>query len=255
MVLRFLGRKLVRSALIILIVASLIAYLIPLDIKPPIALGTQWTYHYIEKLSSGGTLSSVYEADWRYLVVNFLKDTAYVEISSTSRLKYRLENGSWAEVNAAESWWSIANVKTRLSGYDFFCSWWVPVNLQLGDTVPVWNLNLKVASLTWRIAGGRLLECWVLEGGTPQEAYTFYYDRTTGFFIHLAIKYAYGNAEMLIERTLINTNFPWPALSLIRPLLTPTVIGASALLLLPLIVKIIKRVRRPKKKLPERLIF
>jgi len=248
-VLHFLSRRLVKAALMVLILASLIAYLFPFDIKLPITLGTQWTYHYMETLSSGGNLSSVYEADWRYLVVNSLEDTVYVEINSTSRLRHRLENGSWAEVNVTESGLSIVNVKTRLYDYGSFCSWWVPANLQLGDTVSIWNLNLKVTGLTWRIVRGRLLECWVLEGGTPPEAYTFYYERTTGFFIHLVIKYIYPTAELLIERTLISTNLPWPALTFVRPFLIPTVIGAVALLLLPLI----KRVRRPKKKLPESL--
>ena len=222
-----------RLALIALSLASLIVYLFPVDPNPLVMTGTQWVYDYRESRLSMDNLVSVYDAVWRYLVVDSLNDIAHVEMNGSSKLGYRSQDGSWVEVNGRGSSSFAVNVRTRLFDYGHFSSWWVPVNLRLGDPVLVWNLNLRIVGLTWRIVEGRLLECLILAGNVPSETYTFYYERTTGFFVHFSVRRTYGYAETLMERSLRNMSLEWPAVAILRPFLVPTTITALALLLAP----------------------
>ena len=238
---RFLRKRHVRLSLITLCLASLIVYLIPGDPSPLVTTGTRWVYDYRESSLSMDNLVSVYEAVWRYLVVDSFNDIAHVEINGSSKLGYRSQDGSWVEVDGRGSSSFVVNVRTRLFDYGHFSSWWVPVNLRLGDAVLVWNLNLRVVGLTWRIVEGRLLECLILAGSAPSETYTFYYERTTGFFVHFSVRRTYGYAETTIERSLRNTSLAWPAVAILRPFLVPTTLAGLALLLAPSLILIDER--------------
>jgi len=70
----------VRLALIALSLASLIVYLFPVDPNPLVMTGTRWVYDYRESRLSMDNLVSVYDAVWRYLVVDSLNDIAHRSI-------------------------------------------------------------------------------------------------------------------------------------------------------------------------------
>jgi len=246
----FLKRKHVRSVLTIVVLVSLVTYLFPLDSEPPLATGTWWTYHFDEKFLYGGNISGMYIVDWKYSVTQFIQDTAYIEVNGTSEFQRRADD-TWTETYSKENWQGLVKAETRITADNFFCSWWIPSNLKLGDMVPIWDLRCRITGLAWRIVGGSLLECWVLESNTPSTAYVFYYERTTGYFIYLKMRSLYDSSEILIERSLVNSNFTWPALTFIRPFLIPTIVGAAALILL----SFVKRARKSDEMLPEEIIF
>ncbi|HIE14915.1 TPA: hypothetical protein EYP70_06545 [Candidatus Bathyarchaeota archaeon] len=214
---------------------SLLAYIFPLDFSMPLKTGSEWTYFYSETISSKGQKIYEFKAHWKYLITKTEDDLLYLEINETSKFRYRLENGSWREGETKEKLFSLVNAKTRVSGYMFFCSWWIPSNLRYGDLVPIWDLKFRVIGLTWLIIGGNILECWILKNidYSPNEEYIFYYERTTGFFVHYQITYSYGGLTKVIRRTLLDTGMAWPLLTVIRPYLIIIILVACSLLLTP----------------------
>ncbi|RJS85667.1 hypothetical protein CW702_00840 [Candidatus Bathyarchaeota archaeon] len=229
---------------------SLFTYIFPFTLPPPVNVGSRWTYLYSETLMSEGKTVYTFEARWKYAVTRSEGEILYLEVNETSKFRYRLENGSWRERELNESWYSLVNIRTRASGPMFFCSWWVPSNLRYGDLVPIWNIKFRVTGIVWMIVEGRIMECWILKNFDyiPNQEYTFYYERTSGFFVRYRIRSVYGSFVKEAERTLLDSSIKWPLLSLLRPFILVLFAVSSTCLIVPPLYKFATNVRNLVKK-------
>jgi hypothetical protein len=226
----FLKRRPVRLVLAVISIISFIGYAFPLVTVSYPDLKMSWIYHYTETLFSNRSLVYKFDADWGYQVVSSHGDVLVVKVNGTSRHRYFFENGSWASFNWTDLSWFFVNAKTRMYSQGYYTSWWIPPKVYLGDTVPVWNLDLRVVGLAWTMINGQLLECWVLRYERPMEEYTFLYERTTGFFVRLIFKKIIGKSQIVAERMITKTSFRWPILASVRPFLVLIAVAAIVFL-------------------------
>jgi hypothetical protein len=180
-------------------------------------------------------------------VINSLGDVLVVKVNGTSRHRYLFENGSWGSLNWTDMSWFLVNAKTRTYGQGYYTSWWIPPNVNLGDTVPVWNIDLRVAGIAWTVINGQLLECWVLRYERPMEEYTFLYERTTGFFVKLVFRKIIGKSQIVAERTITKMSFKWPVLAYVRPFLVLTAVAAFVFLIASYMDDLRRLLRRPER--------
>jgi len=240
-----LRRKSARLILAAVIIASLVGYTYPLALTVPY-VKDYWTYRYTESIFIDGDLTCIFNANWSYYVVRSLGDVFIIKVNGTSRHRFSLRNGSWISLSWNDTSWFTVNAKTRMYRSGYYTSWWIPQNINLGDTIPVWNINARVVGLAWVMVNGRLLECWILRYERPMEEYTFLYERTTGFFVKMIFKRVIGKSRIVAERIFVKASFNWPTLALMRPILVLTAIATFLLLLFSYLESLKRLLRRRK---------
>jgi len=225
-----LEKRSLRLSLAVISLISLTGYAFPFVTKSLLSPRASWAYHYTETLFSNGSLVYEFNADWEYWINSLYRDTFIIEVNGTVHHRYFLKNGSYVTFNWTDHSWLFVNAKTRMYGQGYYTSWWIPTNIYFGDTVPVWNLNLRVIGLAWVMINGQLIECWVLKYERPREEYTFLYERTTGLFVKMVFKRTVGKSQLTAERRITNMSFRWPLLALMRPFLILIAIAAIIIL-------------------------
>ncbi|MEM1602084.1 MAG: hypothetical protein QXY30_02620 [Candidatus Bathyarchaeia archaeon] len=236
------------SLLFVLIVSTLL-YFLPVNENPIISPSSRWCYHYRETLIHDG--KPIYEKSevLRYFSVNITRGVLIVRMERTFEWKIFHENRTEVITsNASEETLFLVDVSSRMYFDGSYTSWWIPTNIFIGSSIPIWTINFNVKGFSWIMFNGKILECWVLEYRSAVEEYILLYERVTGIFIKYEIReIASSSQQLLRERWLTDSDIEWPILAFIRPFLLLPII-ASLLVLVSLLIKKIRGHLMVKKK-------